>query len=216
MTDTISGQMTPLIYFLDLAGTFVFALSGGLAAARIRLDPFGFAVVAIVTGLGGGTLRNLLLDLHPVAWIADPSYLIVCLAAAAVTFLFARLLESRLLWLRIADALGLGLFAVAGTQIALGAGTHGGIAVMMGVTTAIAGGMIRDVLCNEVPLVLQKEIYALAALLASTLYVLLDLWGAGTWLAAGAAFTAGTGLRLAAIRWNLSLPPYGSPKQRSP
>jgi uncharacterized membrane protein YeiH len=205
--------MTPLIYALDLAGTFVFALSGGLAAARIRLDPFGFAVVAIVTGLGGGTLRNLLLDLHPVAWVADPSYLLVCLAAAAFTFAWAGHLESRLLWLRIADALGLGLFAVAGTQIALAAGTHGGIAIMMGVTTGIAGGMIRDILCNEVPLVLQKEIYALAALLGSILYVALDALGAGTWLAAGVAFTACTGLRLAAMRWNLSLPAYGSRKQ---
>jgi uncharacterized membrane protein YeiH len=202
--------MAPLIYSLDLAGTFVFALSGGLAAARIRLDPFGFAVVAMVTGLGGGTLRNLLLDLHPVAWIADPFYLVVCLLAAAFTFVWAHLLESRLLWLRIADALGLGLFAVAGTQIALVAGTHGGIAIMMGVTTAIVGGMIRDILCNEVPLVLQKEIYALAALLGSALYVGLDAVGAGTGLAAGIAFTACTGLRLAAIRWNLSLPPYRS------
>ena len=202
--------MAPLIYSLDLAGTFVFALSGGLAAARIRLDPFGFAVVAIVTGLGGGTLRNLLLDLHPVAWIADPLYLAVCLFAAAVTFVWAHLLESRLLWLRIADALGLGLFAVAGTQIALAAVTHGGIAIMMGVTTAVVGGMIRDILCNEVPLVLQKEIYALAALLGSALYVGLDALGATAWLAAGIAFTACTGLRLAAIRWNLSLPPYQS------
>jgi uncharacterized membrane protein YeiH len=202
--------MAPLIYSLDLAGTFVFALSGGLAAARIRLDPFGFAVVAMVTGLGGGTLRNLLLDLHPVAWIADPFYLVVCLLAAAFTFVWAHLLESRLLWLRIADALGLGLFAVAGTQIALVAGTHGGIAIMMGVTTAIVGGMVRDILCNEVPLVLQKEIYALAALLGSALYVGLDAVGAGTGLAAGIAFTACTGLRLAAIRWNLSLPPYRS------
>jgi len=200
--------MAPLIYSLDLAGTFVFALSGGLAAARIRLDPFGFAVVAVVTGLGGGTLRNLLLDLHPVAWVADPFYLVVCLFAAAVTFVWAHLLESRLLWLRIADALGLGLFAVAGAQVALAAGTHGGIAIMMGVTTAIVGGMIRDILCNEVPLVLQKEIYALAALLGSTLYVGLDALGAATWLAAGIAFTAATGLRLAAIRWNLSLPSY--------
>ena len=200
--------MAPLIYVLDLAGTFVFALSGGLAAARIRLDPFGFAVVAIVTGLGGGTLRNLLLDLHPVTWMADPSYLLGCLAAAGITFAWARLLESRLLWLRIADALGLGLFAVAGTQVALAAGTHGGIAIMMGVTTAIVGGMIRDILCNEVPLVLQKEIYALAALLGAALYVGLDAIGAGTWLAAGVAFIACTGLRLAAIRWNLSLPPY--------
>lgn len=200
--------MGPLVYSLDLAGTFVFALSGGLAAARIRLDPFGFAVVAIVTGLGGGTLRNLLLDLHPVAWVADPSYLVVCLTAAAFTFLWAHLLESRLLWLRIADALGLGLFAVSGTQVGLGAGTHGGIAIMMGVTTAIVGGMIRDVLCNEVPLVLQKEVYALAALLGSALYVGLDAIGVGTPLAAGVAFAVSTGLRLAAIQWNLSLPPY--------
>ncbi|NHA14669.1 trimeric intracellular cation channel family protein [Thioalkalivibrio sp. XN279] len=201
--------MNPLIYSLDLAGTFVFALSGGLAAARSRLDPFGFVVIAIVTGLGGGTLRNLLLDLHPVTWVADPMYLGVCVAAALISFSWARSLESRLRWLRIADALGLGLFVVAGTQLALTAGTHGGIAVMMGVTTGIAGGIIRDVLCNEVPLVLQQEIYALAALAGSVAYVLLEAGGAGPLLSTTVAFILCAGLRLAAIRWNLSLPPYG-------
>ncbi len=201
--------MNPLIYSLDLTGTFVFALSGGLAAARSRLDPFGFVVVTMVTGLGGGTLRNLLLDLHPVTWVADPRYLAVCLVAAVISFLWARWLESRLRWLRVADALGLGLFAVAGTQLALTAGTHGGIAVMMGVTTGIAGGMIRDVLCNEVPLVLQQEIYALAALAGSLSYVMLDLAGAGSLPSAVISFGICTGLRLAAMRWNLSLPAYG-------
>jgi uncharacterized membrane protein YeiH len=201
--------MNPLIYTLDLTGTFVFALSGGLAAARGRMDPFGFVVVALVTGLGGGTLRNLLLDLHPVTWIADPRYLGVCIAAALASFLWARWLESRLRWLRIADALGLGLFVVAGTQLALSAGTHGGIAVMMGVTTGIAGGIIRDVLCNEVPLVLQQEIYALAALAGSLAYVLLHAVDAHPLVSAAVAFSTCAGLRLAAIRWNLSLPAYG-------
>ncbi len=200
--------MSPLIYSLDLTGTFVFALSGGLAAARARLDPFGFVVVGIVTGLGGGTLRNLLLDVHPVTWVADPTYLAVCLVAAAVTFIWARQLESRLLWLRIADAFGLGLFAVAGTQLALTAGTHPGIAIAMGVTTGIVGGMIRDVLCNEVPLVLQRDVYALAALAGSTLYVALDALSFPPTWSAIAAFSACTGLRLAAIRWDLSLPTY--------
>ena len=201
--------MNPLIYTLDLTGTFVFALSGGLAAARGRLDPFGFVVIAIVTGLGGGTLRNLLLDLHPVTWVADPLYLGVCIAAALVSFASARWLESRLRWLRIADALGLGLFVVAGTQLALSTGAHGGIAVMMGVTTGIAGGIIRDVLCNEVPLVLQQEIYALAALAGSVAYVMMDAGGAPPLLTAAVAFSLCAGLRLAAIRWNLSLPAYG-------
>lgn len=204
--------MTPLIYALDLTGTFVFALSGGLAAARARLDPFGFVVVGIVTGLGGGTLRNLLLDLHPVTWIADPTYLVVCLFAAGITFVWARLLESRMLWLRIADAFGLGLFAVAGTQLALSADMHPGIAVAMGVTTGVAGGMIRDVLCNEVPLVLQRDVYALAALAGSALYVMLDALAVPVAWSAAAAFVACTGLRLAAIRWALSLPTYGGGK----
>ncbi len=208
--------MNPLIYALDLTGTFVFALSGGLAAARSRLDPFGFVVVTMVTGLGGGTLRNLLLDLHPVTWVADPHYLLVCLVAAAMSFTWARQLESRLRWLRIADALGLGLFAVAGTQLALTAGTHPGIAVMMGVTTGIAGGVIRDVLCNEVPLVLQQEIYALAALAGSLAYVLLDLTGAAPALSAIVGGVLCSGLRLAAIRWNLSLPAYGGGRMPPP
>ncbi|MEX0731632.1 MAG: trimeric intracellular cation channel family protein [Aquisalimonadaceae bacterium] len=200
--------MNPLIHALDLSGTFVFALSGGMAAARKGLDPFGFVVVAMVTGLGGGTLRNLLLDIHPVTWVADPGYLLVCVIAALLTFAWANWLQSREPWLRIADALGLGLFAVAGTQLALTAGTHGAIAAMMGVTTGIAGGMMRDVLCNEVPLVLQREIYALAALAGSFAYVLLHWAGFSVMASAAVAFTVCVGLRLAAIRWNLSLPTY--------
>ena len=201
--------MTPLIYWLDLTGTFVFALSGGLAAARNRLDPFGFAVVAMATGLGGGTLRNLLLDVHPITWVDDPYYLVTCLAAAAISFGWAGLLESRMRWLLIVDALGLGLFAVAGSQIALTAGSHGGIAILMGITTGVAGGVIRDVLCNEVPLVMRKEIYALAALAGSGTYVLLDFIDCGQAVASAVAFLACAGLRLAAIRWQLSLPTYG-------
>jgi uncharacterized membrane protein YeiH len=207
--------MTPLIYALDLAGTFVFALSGGLAAARSRLDPFGFTVLAMATGLGGGTLRNVLLDLHPIAWVDDPYYLVACLAAAAISFGWAHLLESRMRWLLIADALGLGLFAVAGSHIALTAGTHGSIAVLMGITTGVAGGVIRDVMCNEVPLVLRKEIYALAALAGSGCYVLMDTFGFGPTLASAVAFVLCAGLRLAAIRWNLSLPTHGGSKSGS-
>lgn len=201
--------MTPLIYWLDLAGTFVFALSGGLAAARSRLDPFGFAVVAMVTGLGGGTLRNLLLDIHPIAWVDDPYYLVTCLVAAAISFGWANRLESRMRWLLVADALGLGLFAVAGSQIALTAGSHGSIAILMGISTGVAGGVIRDVLCNEVPLVMRKEIYALAALAGSGTYVFLDFMSIGEIVASTVAFFTCAGLRLAAIRWELSLPTYG-------
>ncbi|CUH68688.1 putative membrane protein [Thalassovita autumnalis] len=149
---------------LDSASVLVFALTGALAASRAQLDLVGFLFIAALTAIGGGTLRDVLLDRNPVFWIAQPWFLAVAVAAATLVFFTAHLLESRyrtLLWL---DSLALAVAVPAGAAVALDLGAHWSIVIVMGVATGTFGGMMRDVVCNEVPLVLtQGELYATAA-----------------------------------------------------
>ncbi|MCW9035161.1 MAG: trimeric intracellular cation channel family protein [Rhodospirillales bacterium] len=163
--------MTDAIYWFDLAGVGVFALSGALAAARNKMDIVGFFVVALVAAIGGGTLRDLILGQTPVFWIHDPSYLYVCLGVAGFTFFWAHKVASRFKILVWADAFGLALFAIIGTQKAIDLNLNIPSALMMGVLTATAGGIIRDILCAEIPLILRREIYALAALAGSATFL---------------------------------------------
>ncbi|MCT4559162.1 MAG: trimeric intracellular cation channel family protein [Pelagimonas sp.] len=157
--------------FLDFASVLVFALTGALVASRAQLDIVGFAFMAALTGLGGGTLRDLLLDRTPI-WIADPTYLTLACGAAVVVFFTAHLLESRyraILWL---DAAALGVAVAAGAGIALELGQSTVVVVVMGIATGCAGGLMRDVVANEVPLVLkQGELYVTCALLGSGMLI---------------------------------------------
>ncbi|MFN4090061.1 MAG: trimeric intracellular cation channel family protein [Alphaproteobacteria bacterium] len=198
---------------LELAGLAVFAVSGALTAARREMDPFGFVVIGTVTAIGGGTLRDLLLGIGPVFWVREPAYLWVCVAAALPVFWVARLLDSRYRALLWADALGMGLFAVAGAEKALVAGASASVAVTMGVITAAFGGVIRDVLCGDRPLLLHKEIYATAALAGALVYVLGEPLLADGMLRALAAFATAFGLRAAAIRFGWSIPHYRRPNR---
>ncbi|MCC5858541.1 MAG: trimeric intracellular cation channel family protein [Ectothiorhodospiraceae bacterium] len=197
-----------MIYWLDLFGTMVFAVSGALAAGRKNLDLFGVLVLAVVTAIGGGTVRDLTLGATPVFWITDPVYLWVAATAGFVTLYLARhdFLQRR--FLPVADALGLATFCVIGAERALAFGMAPAIAVLMGVMTGVVGGMLRDVLCGEVPLVLRRELYATAALLGAGVMVVLSLLLPGTALATWAGLLSALALRLAAIRWNLSLPVF--------
>lgn len=193
---------------VELAGVAVFAASGSLTAARQRLDIFGFALVAAVTGVGGGTLRDLLLGIKPVIWIGDPAYILVCVAIAIVMFFTAQHVakgEKALLW---ADALGLSLFCVLGTERALAHGASGFVAVTMGVMSACFGGIVRDVLCAQVPLIMRKEIYATAAALAAAAYLLATAAGIDERLAAGLSMALCFAVRGAAILRGWSLPPH--------
>ena len=160
-----------LVYYFDLFGTAVFAFSGVLVAGRLRMDAIGVIVLAAVTAIGGGTIRDLLIGASPIFWIQDPTYLWVILATAAAGMWLARV-PRRLPWyaLPVADAFGLALFVVIGAKKALLFGTSGMVAVVMGVITGVAGGLIRDVLAREVPMVLQKEIYATACIFGGVLY----------------------------------------------
>lgn len=162
--------MTVLTIF-DMLGVFVFALSGAMVASRSEMDIFGHIVLAMLPAIGGGTLRDLILDV-PVFWLAAPWYIWVPVAAAVLVFLYPPKVGRRLTVLEWADALGMALFCVMGASKTFTLTGNITVSVMMGVVTAAAGGMLRDVVRNEVPLILQKEIYATAALLGGLIYCL--------------------------------------------
>ncbi len=197
-----------VLYAMDLFGTAVFAVSGGLMAARKRYDIFGFLVVGLAPAIGGGTLRDIALGALPVFWVRDVAYLWVALLAASATFFLARRIERYMPQLLVADAVGLALFAVVGAEKALLLGARPEIAVAMGVITASFGGMIRDVLCREEPLILRREIYATAAILGAGLFVVVETLSQNRLTAMGLGFAAALLLRLVAVRRNLSLPVY--------
>ena len=200
--------MTPssILYLLDLIGVAVFAVSGALAAGRKSMDLFGVVIIAVVTAIGGGTVRDVLLDRSPIFWIDNTTYLLVIIAAAAFTTVYTRYRKPPLKALLIADAFGLALFTVSGAQIAEQAGLPWLSVILMGAITGAAGGVIRDVLCAEIPLILRRDIYATAAIAGGSMYVLLQTLG-GTDLAATLLGMATVvALRFSAILWGLQLP----------
>lgn len=200
-----------LLYILDLFGTGVFAISGVWLACRKDMDLFGAMVLAFVTAVGGGTIRDVLLSSTPVFWIQDTLYLLVILA----TTLFAivvRQWHERSKWiLQVSDALGLAVFVVIGVTKSLSFGVEPMVAVMMGVLTGCGGGAIRDMLAGEIPMVLRKEIYASAAMAGGAVFILLEPLLNNinhTSIVAAAVVLL---LRLMAVYKGLSLPRFGLP-----
>jgi uncharacterized membrane protein YeiH len=196
---------------LDMLGVAVFAVSGALAGGRKHLDLIGVMVLATVTGVGGGTLRDVLLDRTPVFWINEPAYILVCLASAGATAIYITrghsTRSSRRQALLYADALGLAFFAISGAQVAQAVGHGGLIAIIMGTMTGVAGGAIRDVLAAEIPLVMkQGELYATAAIAGIAAYLALDATGIPRFPAELCGMTVVALLRVASIRWKLRLP----------
>lgn len=212
----MSGIET-LLRWLDLAGIAVFAASGALVASRKQMDAVGFILIAAVTGFGGGTVRDLLLGRTPVFWLRDPALLAVASSIAVLVFFTAHRVENRFRALLWADAVGLALFAVLGAEIALIAGANPWAAVLLGVVTATFGGVVRDVICNEIPLLLRKEIYALAALAGATVFVLLRMQGVWRDPALLGGMAVCFAIRAAAIARGWSLPAYrGRPGRDHP
>ena len=196
-----------IIYLLDLAGVAVFAISGVQVAGQMRMDPFGATVLAAVTAIGGGTIRDAILDAGPVFWVHDPVYLGVIILTSLLTILLAnRSHRMPPIMLPLADAVGLAVFTVLGAQKALAFGAPGMTAVVMGVITGVAGGIIRDLLASRVPMVLQKEIYATASILGGVVYTSTLLMGVSEGIAMGLAMACVFILRMAAVHYNLRLP----------
>jgi uncharacterized membrane protein YeiH len=198
-----------LIQFFDLLGVAVFAVSGALAALRKRLDLLGVVVIALVTAIGGGTTRDLLLD-RTVFWTTQPSYLYVILVSALLTVLWTRRFRPPDRALGIADALGLALFAISGAQIAERVGLPGIVCVIMGTITGVAGGMIRDVLTTEIPMIIRRgQIYATAAIAGIIAYLVLRRsFELDEPIAAVLGMALIAGLRISAIAWGWTLPVF--------
>lgn len=203
-----------LLQWFNLFGLAVFALSGVLTAVRKNFDPIGILVISTVTAIGGGTTRDLLLGIHPVTWVTDVKTLVVILITTLLSLLVIRF--SRISFMKppytpllIADALGLALFAIGGAQIAENQGTHWLIALVMGTITGAAGGVIRDVLTSETPLLFrQTELYATAAIAGGGIYLILEGFGVERDLSAVLGMATIALLRLAALRWKIKLPVF--------
>jgi uncharacterized membrane protein YeiH len=205
-----------LLQLLDYAGVAVFAATGALAASRKQIDLIGFIFLAIVTGVGGGTLRDVILGQTPVFWVREPGYLIVATATAIVVYITAHLVWSRYLWLLWLDAIGLGAYCVIGAAKGLALGFSAPIAVVTGIMTATFGGILRDIVTGEPSVLMRREIYVTAALLGASVFTLLsqtglaDVWAAP--IAAAAAFL----LRGGALHFGWTFPVYRTREGRTP
>lgn len=195
-----------LLYALDIIGTFVFAISGLRLAAKKDMDLFGAAVVACVTAVGGGTTRDILIGATPVAWITNIDYAIAIILAVPVTFIFRKYIVNLKRTFFIFDSVGIALFTISGMEKALIYGLNPGMAIAMGMVSAVMGGVIRDILCNEIPLIFRKEIYATACLIGALFFFLLSEWGINKdvnyILTTALIFT----IRVVSIKYNWTMP----------
>jgi uncharacterized membrane protein YeiH len=211
----VTAQAAEILRVLDLASVVVFAITGALVASRKQMDIVGFMWMGVITGVGGGTLRDLLLD-APVFWIVDPTPLALCLCAAGLVHFSAHLMASRYRFLLYLDAFGMALVSTVGTAKALDMGTGALVAVGMGVVTAAVGGILRDILGQEPSILLRRDIYVTAAVLGAIAYGLADAAGLPRLDATAIAICAGFGLRACAIRFDLFLPVFRPRPGRMP
>ncbi|MGF1741057.1 TRIC cation channel family protein [Vibrio profundum] len=204
---------TSLLYMVDLFGTAVFAVSGVLLAGRLKMDPFGAVVLATVTAIGGGTIRDISLGATPVFWIKDTTYIWDILLTCFLTILLVRR-PKRVAWwlLPVCDAIGLAAFVGIGVEKSLMYQHSGLIAIIMGMITGCGGGIIRDVLAREVPMIFRSEIYATACIAGGGVHVAVLALGYDSSSAFLACVMTVLAIRLAAIRWHVSLPAFSGHK----
>ncbi|VXD18128.1 trimeric intracellular cation channel family protein [Marinoscillum sp. 108] len=195
-----------ILYFIDLLGTMVFAISGALTAFDKKLDIFGISAVAFITALGGGTLRDVLLGSTPVSWMQNLNYLFMILIGISIAILFRQAVQKLRKTFFLFDTIGIAVFTILGLQKALDFGVSPIIGIMMGMISAVFGGVIRDIVCNEIPLIFRKEIYALTCIAGGIVFMLLDFWAVEQFL--NILITAGfiVSFRVLAVRYHWELP----------
>ncbi len=196
-----------LIYVLDMIGIIACSISGTILAKHKNFDVFGCLLVSIVTAIGGGTVRDVILDRHPLFWMVDMSYLTVITFCSLATQIFFHPNSRRVdKFLKLSDTIGLSAFTLIGIKVADNMGTNVAVALLLGVITIIVGGIIRDMICNEIPLVLQQEIYISAALTGGILYFALHNLGVTDWVTEIATMSTIFTLRMLAIRYDWKFP----------
>jgi uncharacterized membrane protein YeiH len=195
-----------LTYALELIGTFVFAISGALAAEEHELDVFGITFIAFITALGGGTTRDVLLGIHPLVWIGDTNYLLTIFVAVAVAIVFKKYILPLRKTFFLFDTIGIGFFTILGLKKALlVAQVSPLIGVIMGMVSATFGGVLRDVFCNQVPLIFRREIYATACLVGAGIYLFLEKISPYTRLNTLLTIFIIIVIRFVAVKYKLSL-----------
>ena len=190
------------------------AMSGALAAGRRNMDFFGVAVIAFLTALGGGTVRDILLGNFPITWTQHPLYIYITITGGLAPIVLARFMRHLHQLFLVLDAIGLVAFTVIGCNVALRLGYDTVVVVMAGIITGIFGGIIRDIMCNRMPQVLRHELYASVSLVVALLYLALRHQGVNESVNLLAAFSVGLLLRMSAIRWKLSLPVFSYAKSQ--
>lgn len=194
---------------IEILGTVSFAISGSFAAMQKRLDPFGVLIIAFVTSIGGGTVRDLLLGDTPVAWMRDVNYCLLILLTSLLTIFFKTHIKRFKITLFLFDSLGLGLFTLVGVQKGIVFGLSPGICVALGTITGCFGGVIRDTLLNTIPLIFRKEIYATACILGGVLYFALLFFQLKADVAKIIVICFIVALRIIVVRYKLTLPKFG-------
>ena len=196
-------------YILEIIGTFAFAISGALAVKdQKHQDWFGASFTAFISSIGGGTLRDILIDSYPLVWISDITIIYAIMAGILVTFVFYKFLLKLRKTLFLFDTFGIALFTIVGTEKALHLGIRPEIAVIMGVFTATMGGVIRDMMTNEIPIIYRKEVYATACFAGACSYLILDKIGAGRNVAFISASIVIIAIRILAVKYSWSVPRF--------
>ncbi|MFA9485774.1 trimeric intracellular cation channel family protein [Moraxella haemolytica] len=195
-----------MIYLLDMVGIIACSIAGTTLALHRKFDFFGCILVSMVNAIGGGTIRDVMLDRHPLFWMTDLNYIIIITLTSLICQMFFSYYQKIDWTLKFFDAVGLAAFSIIGLKVGLSFGAHPFIAVMMAVLTSIAGGIMRDMICNEIPLVLQKEIYISASIIGSVVYFLLGYLGVVNGIQDTLALGIIFGVRMLAIRFDWHLP----------
>lgn len=198
----------PMLHYLFILGISVEAITGAIAAGRKKMDFFGVLLIASITALGGGTVRDTLFNLHPLTWVANPEYLLITASFGVMTILLAPSIVRVMKLFLILDALGLATFAIIGAQKVLASGMPLSAAIIGGTITGVCGGMLRDILCNDIPLVLRKELYAVIAIAGASLYVFLMKMGVSQSINVFISISAIFLIRLWAILYHIEMPKF--------